>query len=353
MPNVKISAASDAGTLLATDMLPLARSGDTNAYHATMAEVGTYIGASPGNVFANQATFQAGLLLNNNQYIDWMDNAGTAQPVIALDNSNNLVLRSHGAEVAIENAGGTVVATVDSSGNVSANGNVSASGNISTAGGSVAGAYLSSSGNANVSGTLTTGGVTNNGNETVAGTLSVGSSGITYPGVAAGIHHIAFSWTAANPALNVYVDGGAQGQAVISQGGSGYTAVFELQLNGTGPSMAAWYTATNAVTWPCTFSDRRLKTNVRAPSVDALDIINRLAVHECDLTPPFEDAATQHWECALIADEVADVVPNAYVAAPERDGVKGYETLRELPLIATLWRAVQQLSAEVAQLKAR
>jgi hypothetical protein len=42
MPNVKISAATDAGTLLSSDMLPLARSGDTNAYHATMSEVAAF-----------------------------------------------------------------------------------------------------------------------------------------------------------------------------------------------------------------------------------------------------------------------------------------------------------------------
>jgi hypothetical protein len=46
MANVKISAAADAGTLLSSDMLPLARSGDTNAYHATMAEISTFTSTS-------------------------------------------------------------------------------------------------------------------------------------------------------------------------------------------------------------------------------------------------------------------------------------------------------------------
>lgn len=43
---MKISAAADAGTLLSSDMLPLARSGDTNAYHATMAEIASYASVS-------------------------------------------------------------------------------------------------------------------------------------------------------------------------------------------------------------------------------------------------------------------------------------------------------------------
>jgi Carbohydrate binding domain len=42
MADTKISAAADAGTLLAADMLPLARSGDTSAYHATVAEIATF-----------------------------------------------------------------------------------------------------------------------------------------------------------------------------------------------------------------------------------------------------------------------------------------------------------------------
>ena len=46
MADTKISAATDAGTLLATDMLPLARSGSTSAYHATMTEIGVFANAS-------------------------------------------------------------------------------------------------------------------------------------------------------------------------------------------------------------------------------------------------------------------------------------------------------------------
>lgn len=66
MPNVKISAAADAGTLLASDMLPLARSGDTNAYHATVAEISAFASTSVasgayGNVGRN--------LIHNPQFL--------------------------------------------------------------------------------------------------------------------------------------------------------------------------------------------------------------------------------------------------------------------------------------------
>ena len=59
MPNVRISAAADPGTLLATDKLPLARAGDTNAYSATMAEISAFSSVSVasgayGNVGRNK-----------------------------------------------------------------------------------------------------------------------------------------------------------------------------------------------------------------------------------------------------------------------------------------------------------
>jgi hypothetical protein len=42
MPDIKISAATDVGTLLASDQFPIARSGSTTAYRATMGEVAVY-----------------------------------------------------------------------------------------------------------------------------------------------------------------------------------------------------------------------------------------------------------------------------------------------------------------------
>jgi hypothetical protein len=41
-----ISQATDAGTLLSSDMLPLARAGNTNAYHATVAEIAAFANTS-------------------------------------------------------------------------------------------------------------------------------------------------------------------------------------------------------------------------------------------------------------------------------------------------------------------
>lgn len=45
MADTKISAATDATSLLATDMLPIARSGSTSIYRGTLAEVSSYTNA--------------------------------------------------------------------------------------------------------------------------------------------------------------------------------------------------------------------------------------------------------------------------------------------------------------------
>ena len=50
MADIKISAATDIATLVSTDMLPVARASDTSAYHATMAEVETFVAAGIGGV---------------------------------------------------------------------------------------------------------------------------------------------------------------------------------------------------------------------------------------------------------------------------------------------------------------
>src|SRR5215469_4027837 len=64
MANIKISAAADAGTLLGTDMVPMARSGSSTAYHATMAEIQTFTSATAagglnnvGRNYADNALF--------------------------------------------------------------------------------------------------------------------------------------------------------------------------------------------------------------------------------------------------------------------------------------------------------
>jgi hypothetical protein len=101
-------------------------------------------------------------------------------------------------------------------------------------------------------------------------------------------------------------------------------------------------------TWPVNSSDRRLKHSIEPATVDALDILNRLKVYAADLTSPIPDSTPRHWDCALIADELESLIPRAYMKA---SGPGVYDNINELPLVCTLIRAVQQLTARVTALE--
>jgi hypothetical protein len=100
-------------------------------------------------------------------------------------------------------------------------------------------------------------------------------------------------------------------------------------------------------------SDRRLKSNIQPSSFDALGALNALPVRSCDLKMPRPDSPLEHWDCSLIADEVERLIPIAYSPASRSGEVEAYASLRLLPLVATLVRAVQQLTARLVDLETR
>jgi hypothetical protein len=131
---------------------------------------------------------------------------------------------------------------------------------------------------------------------------------------------------------------------------SGNTALYYVQLDGANGRVIAYYAGGTPyyVYWPVTFSDRRLKSNIQPATKDALDVVRRINVYEADVpTSPLPDAQSLHWDYTLMADEMADLIPAAYLA-PEDN----FATIRELPVIATLVRAVQQLADRVDALGA-
>ena len=84
--------------------------------------------------------------------------------------------------------------------------------------------------------------------------------------------------------------------------------------------------------------------------MDALAIIDRLKVWTADRFDRATNDHQQHLEFTLIADEVEKALPSAYIP-PGPDLETGIAGLNPLPLIAALWRAVQQLSAKVEALE--
>ena len=195
------------------------------------------------------------------------------------------------------------------------------------------------------------------GQANVGAGLVVGSAnGINYSALSG--YWIGWGWNASG--LFVYVNSGNQwyvphGYAVQS----GQSNITSWAYNANGNIYATESGGTQRV-WATSSSDRRLKSNITKSEIDALGAINRLNVVSCDMKfDLLPEAPTHHWDCALIADEVEPVIPIAYVAPikyKERNDAEEKESLaylRELPLIATLVKAVQQLTERVEAAEAR
>lgn len=186
----------------------------------------------------------------------------------------------------------------------------------------------------------------------LSGTLSA-PLGITYGNWGYGGQAIRFDYDHTNWGIAVIVNNanvvGASSFLPISFGDSTYTPVRAWALNGAAGLVYAWWSPSSAWTWANGASDIRLKSNLELAGKDALAAINALSVVECDVTYPFPDAQPQHWNWAIVADEdLGAKIPSAYIAAEEHT----HALVRELPVIAALVKAVQQLSARVEELEA-
>ena len=85
------------------------------------------------------------------------------------------------------------------------------------------------------------------------------------------------------------------------------------------------------------WSDKRLKSNIAATKVDALDAINKLNVYEYDFK---KEDTEYHKAIGLIAQEVGEHLPDAH------ETFKGIETYNPFFFIPYLVKSIQQLSAE-------
>lgn len=199
-------------------------------------------------------------------------------------------------------------------------------------------------------GGVTIGTLSVSGSLTANSGILCGSNGVTYSGLGGG-NMIGFTW--ASPLVNLFVDAVAQGNIVTGRSGSGLTAVYAFSVNGTNSQAQATYPG-GGFTWPVTFSDPALKGDVAPASKDALAAIMGLKVWEYDYLSPFPDAEPQHWDWGLMADdELSAIMPPAFIPATPIPGIETYAQIRELPIIAALVKAVQQLTARVETLEAQ
>lgn len=125
----------------------------------------------------------------------------------------------------------------------------------------------------------------------------------------------------------------------LARMGMSNTTLQAYMVNNNGASFYAALTSA---------SDRKLKSGIAPSSKSAIDTIKALGVYEFELDQPGVELA-KHWDFGLIADEVESVIPPAFVPASDAPG--SFQSLRELPIVAALVKAVQELTARVEELE--
>lgn len=190
------------------------------------------------------------------------------------------------------------------------------------------------------------------------------SSNLAVNRIQFGVYSNNYAW-----ALNYQVGyNGASGPSVqFDVGGSVFAAL--LGFNSV-PSWYPWVNVASAgggaqaqanigfagsaafVSWPTNFSsDRRVKSNITASRFNALNAVRTLQIHSADWAESGDiDRKQLHHDCCFIADEVEPLVPRAVCKAPDETGV---DLLNPLQLVAVLWKAVQELDAQVKQLQGK
>jgi hypothetical protein len=177
--------------------------------------------------------------------------------------------------------------------------------------------------------------------------------GIRYNGIG-GNNYFGFVWDAgqAQGAILAYVDGGNQGNLIHGFQGAAYGNCNAIAPHPSDATMQFWWSGGGFGYIVYTASDRKFKSNLAPTEFDALAATNALTVYDCDMRQPGADETdTTHWNCALIADEVRDVLPSGYVHAGDQQ--TGYDSINPLAMIAMLVRSVQQLKALNDDLTAR
>ena len=93
-------------------------------------------------------------------------------------------------------------------------------------------------------------------------------------------------------------------------------------------------------------SDRRIKDNIKDCDVKALDIINKFQHKQFDKK---DDG--KHYNIGYIAQDMEQIDPNFVIKREKTDTLEERYYINELPIIATLSKAIQELSQQVKALK--
>lgn len=130
---------------------------------------------------------------------------------------------------------------------------------------------------------------------------------------------------------------------------AGYT---QLRANNTSTTTNYTLTLPNSTgTLAISSSDVRLKENIKPTKVNALDLIEKIDLHEFDWKPEGREGSP-HWKIGMIADELEKLDKNLVFGGGENEdgsmNVKGIDTLC---LLSYLVGAVQEQAKEIEELK--
>lgn len=93
-------------------------------------------------------------------------------------------------------------------------------------------------------------------------------------------------------------------------------------------------------------SDRRIKDNIKDSEVRALDIVKKIQHRQFD-----KKTDRKHYDIGYIAQELEEIDPNFVLIRPKTDKVDEMYYINELPIIATLSKAIQEQQEEIEELK--
>lgn len=93
-------------------------------------------------------------------------------------------------------------------------------------------------------------------------------------------------------------------------------------------------------------SDRRIKDNIKDCDIKALNIINKIQHKQFDKK---DDG--KHYNIGYIAQDMEEIDPNFIIKREKTDTLEERYYINELPIIATLSKAIQELSQQVKALQ--
>ncbi len=93
-------------------------------------------------------------------------------------------------------------------------------------------------------------------------------------------------------------------------------------------------------------SDRKIKDNIKDSEVKALDIVNKIQHRQFN-----KKTDNKHYDIGYIAQELEEIDPNFVLIRPKTERTDEMYYINELPIIATLSKAIQEQQEEMESMK--